>query len=100
MSVHNDGVTEVHYAGLDHMATEIGTQAKNLEASLDQIKREIQKVSGMWEGEAHKAYIDKQTEWDNNARAIHEALVAIGHAVHAAGGDYMGGDKKAASYFM
>jgi WXG100 family type VII secretion target len=54
----------------------------------------------MWEGEAHQAYIKRQAEWDREARAIHEALHAIGRAVHAAGGDYMGGDKKAASYFQ
>ncbi|MGW0207949.1 WXG100 family type VII secretion target [Streptomyces sp. NPDC003233] len=93
-------MTEVHYDGLDQMATEIANQAKNLEASLDEIKREVQRVSGMWEGEAHQVYIKKQTEWDQEARALHEALRAIGRAVHAAGGDYMGGDKKAASYFQ
>ncbi|WP_159032996.1 hypothetical protein [Streptomyces fodineus] len=43
---------------------------------------------------------EKQTEWDNEARVIHAALRAIGHAVHLAGGDHMGGDKKAAGYFM
>lgn len=100
MGVNNSGVTEVHYDGLDQMATEIANQAQKLEASLGEIKREVQKVSGMWEGEAHQAYIRKQTEWDTAARAIHESLLAIGRAVHAAGGDYMGGDKKAASYFQ
>ncbi|MFG3206231.1 WXG100 family type VII secretion target [Streptomyces sp. NPDC048192] len=100
MGVNNSGVTEVHYDGLDHIATEIANQAKNLEASLETIKREVQNVSGMWEGEAHQAYIKRQAEWDREARAIHEALHAIGRAVHAAGGDYMGGDKKAASYFQ
>ncbi|MBX7550484.1 WXG100 family type VII secretion target [Streptomyces sp. NPDC004232] len=100
MGINNSDVTEVHYDGLDQMATEIATQARNLEASLEVIKGEVQKVSGMWEGEAHQAYIRKQAEWDKEARAIHEALHAIGRAVHAAGGDYMGGDKKAASYFQ
>jgi WXG100 family type VII secretion target len=100
MGINHSGVTEVHYDGLDHMATEIANQARKLEASLEVIKGEVQKVSGMWEGEAHQAYIRKQTEWDQEARALHEALVSIGRAVHAAGGDYMGGDKKAASYFQ
>ncbi|MFY4718554.1 WXG100 family type VII secretion target [Streptomyces sp. LaBMicrA B280] len=96
----NDGVTEVHYNGLDQTATEIGKAAEGLEAALAKIKHEIQNVSGMWEGEAHTAYVHQMAAWDREARGIHEALVAIGHAVHAAGGDYMGGDKKAASYFM
>jgi WXG100 family type VII secretion target len=100
MGTHNSGVTEVHYDGLDHIATQIGLQAEKLEASLEAIKHGVQKVSGMWEGEAHRAYTEQQAAWDREARGIHEALVAIGRAVHAAGGDYMGGDKKAASYFM
>ena len=100
MSGHNSGVTKVHYDGLDDMATKIGKAAEHLEASLEAIKREVQNVSGMWEGEAHTAYTEQQAAWDREAQGIHQALVAIGHAVHAAGGDYMGGDKKAASYFM
>jgi WXG100 family type VII secretion target len=100
MGANNSGVTEVHYDGLDQMATEIANQAQKLEASLEAIKREVQNVSGMWEGEAHHTYTEQQAAWDREARGIHEALVAIGRAVHAAGGDYMGGDKKAASYFQ
>ncbi|MEV5875500.1 WXG100 family type VII secretion target [Streptomyces sp. NPDC052101] len=100
MGVNHDGVTEVHYDRLDEMATQIGHQAEKVEASLEAIKHKIQQVSSMWEGEAHHAYITEQTKWDKEARGIHEALRAIGHAIHAAGGDYMGGDKKAASYFL
>ncbi|MEU9989373.1 WXG100 family type VII secretion target [Streptomyces sp. NPDC048045] len=93
-------MTEVHYDRLDEMATQIGQQASQLEAGLEAIKSKVQQVSSMWEGEAHNTYREQQTAWDREARGIHEALVAIGHAVHAAGGDYMGGDKKAASYFQ
>ncbi|MFC7867094.1 WXG100 family type VII secretion target [Streptomyces murinus] len=96
----NDGVTEVNYKHLDDTATRIADTASKLEAGLEEIKREVQGVAGMWEGEAHTAYVHQMAAWDREARSIHEALVAIGHAVHAAGGDYLGGDKKAASYYL
>ncbi|MCX4642791.1 MULTISPECIES: WXG100 family type VII secretion target [Streptomyces] len=89
----------VKYGGLDATATELGTQAKRLEADLAEIKQAVANVAGLWEGEAHEAYARKQAEWDREARGIHAALESIGHKVHQAGGDYMGGDKKAASYF-
>ncbi|MFG2605099.1 WXG100 family type VII secretion target [Streptomyces sp. NPDC048514] len=93
-------MTEVHYDRLDEMATQIGQQAQKLEQGLEAIKSKVQSVSSMWEGEAHNTYVQEQAAWDREARGIHEALVAIGKVVHAAGGDYMGGDKKAASYFQ
>jgi WXG100 family type VII secretion target len=100
MSVHHDGVTEVHYGRLDEMATQIGKTAEQLEAGLEAIKSKVAQVSSMWEGEAHHTYTQQQADWDREAQGIHQALRAIGHAIHAAGGDYMGGDKKAASYFL
>jgi hypothetical protein len=39
-------------------------------------------------------------KWDKEAADIHQALMQIGQVVARAGGDYMGGDKKAAGYFL
>lgn len=100
MGVNNSGDLEVTYGSLDETATRLANEAKELEASLEAIKQKVNGVSGMWEGEAHSAYALKQAAWDREARAIHEALVSIGRVVHQAGGDYRGGDKKAAGYFM
>ncbi|MET7360895.1 WXG100 family type VII secretion target [Streptomyces sp. NPDC005562] len=90
----------VKYSGLDDIATELGIQAKQLEADLADIKRAVAKVAEGWEGEAHTRYVGKQKEWDDRAAAIHRALVEIGHKVGQAGGDYKGGDLKGASYFQ
>lgn len=100
MGVNNSGELEVSYGSLDETATRLANEAKQLEASLEAIKQKVNSVSDMWVGEAHAAYTQKQAAWDREARSIHEALVAISRVVHQAGGDYQGGDKKAASYFM
>ncbi|WP_225840075.1 WXG100 family type VII secretion target [Streptomyces sp. NK08204] len=100
MGVNNSGELEVSYQGLDETATQLANHAKRLEESLEAIKQKVASVAGMWEGEAHNAYTEQQAAWDREAKGIHEALMAIGKVVHAAGGDYLGGDKKAASYYM
>ncbi|MEU5577570.1 MULTISPECIES: WXG100 family type VII secretion target [Streptomyces] len=98
-NVHLDELA-VKYGGLDAITTELGIQAKQLEADLADIKRAVAKVAEGWEGEAHTAYTVKQKEWDKHVEAIHRALVEIGQKVGQAGGDYRGGDLKGASYFQ
>ncbi|WP_225823242.1 WXG100 family type VII secretion target [Streptomyces naphthomycinicus] len=100
MSSQNLGDLEVSYHNLDHTATQLADHARRLEESLEAIKQKVAGVADMWEGEAHTTYTEQQTAWDREANGIHEALVAIGKVVHAAGGDYQGGDRKAAGYFM
>ncbi|UYQ64755.1 WXG100 family type VII secretion target [Streptomyces peucetius] len=90
----------VKYGALDATATVLGNQAKKLEEDLAAIKAAMASVAAGWEGEAHAAYVQEQGKWDQQARIIHDALDGIGRIVRNAGGDYMGGDKKAASYFL
>ncbi|MBJ7907522.1 WXG100 family type VII secretion target [Streptomyces sp. NPDC004549] len=100
MSVNNSGELEVTYQSLDETATQLANHAKRLEESLEAIKQKVAGVASMWEGEAHTVYAERQADWDKQAKGIHEALMAISRVVHSAGGDYLGGDKKAASYYM
>ncbi|GHH88025.1 hypothetical protein GCM10018793_66060 [Streptomyces sulfonofaciens] len=89
----------VKYGGLDAMATELGNQAKRLETDLEDIKAAVARAATGWEGEAHTTYTTVQQAWNKDAKIIHEALMSITRLVHNAGGDYRGGDLKAASYF-
>ncbi|MEU1281941.1 WXG100 family type VII secretion target [Streptomyces sp. NPDC005805] len=89
----------VRYGALDATATVLGNQAKKLEQDLQDIKTAVATVAAGWEGEAHTFYTEQQAIWDKEAQDIHQALTQITAIVARAGGDYMGGDKKAASYF-
>ncbi|MEU9185088.1 WXG100 family type VII secretion target [Streptomyces sp. NPDC048484] len=90
----------VTYDALDRAATTLGDEAKKLENDLGEIKRMVARVAAGWEGDAHQMYTEQQTAWDKEANDIHQALVGIARVVGQAGGDYMGGDKKAASYYL
>ncbi|WP_255955533.1 WXG100 family type VII secretion target [Streptomyces odontomachi] len=89
----------VKYGGLDAMATELGNQANKLEQDLHDIRSAVHAAAQGWEGDAHTTYREVQQAWDKDAQVIHKALADITRLVHNAGGDYRGGDKKAASYF-
>lgn len=99
MGMNSQDELVVKYGALDATATELGNQAKQLEQDLEDIKKAVASVAAGWQGEAHTFYVEMQQKWDKEAKDIHQALLAISQVVARAGGDYMGGDKKAASYF-
>ncbi|MEU3045467.1 WXG100 family type VII secretion target [Streptomyces sp. NPDC006984] len=99
MGMHSSDELVVKYGALDATATVLANQAKRLEEDLRSIKTAVASVAAGWEGEAHTFYVEQQAKWDKEAEDIHRALTQIAQVVANAGGDYMGGDKKAASYF-
>jgi WXG100 family type VII secretion target len=90
----------VTYDALDVAATTIGNEAKALEQDLEELKQMVVKSLQYWEGEAQGTFDEKLRKWDKEANDIHTALTGIGHVVRMAGGEYMEGDKQAASYFL
>ncbi|MEU9579979.1 WXG100 family type VII secretion target [Streptomyces chilikensis] len=99
MSMSQDELA-VKYGGLDAITTELGNQAQKLEEDLGALKSAIAQAASGWEGEAATMFQQSMVEWDRHANAIHQALMQIGQKVGAAGGDYRGGDLKAAGYFQ
>jgi len=99
MVSNGDGLL-VTYDGLDQAATQIGNEAKTLEADLEELKQLVVKSQEYWAGEAQGTFGEKLQKWDKEASDIHTALKSIGHVVGTSGGTYMDGDKKAASYFQ
>ncbi|WP_338701180.1 WXG100 family type VII secretion target [Streptomyces sp. Q6] len=99
MASNADGLT-VKYDGLDMAATTIGNEAKALESDLAELRQLVVRSQEYWAGEAQSKFGEKLQKWDKEADDIHQALTGIGHTVHTSGGDYMAGDKKAASYFQ
>ncbi|MFI0242697.1 WXG100 family type VII secretion target [Streptomyces sp. NPDC016845] len=99
MVSNGDGLL-VTYDGLDSAATQIGNEAKTLESDLQELKQLVIKSQEYWAGEARGTFGEKLAKWDKEAADIHAALQSIGHVVGTSGGQYMDGDKKAASYFQ
>ncbi len=89
----------VKYGTLDALATELGNLAKQLESDLTALKKGVHDAAEGWAGDAYDSFQRKSKEWDSHTSAIHQALLSITQKVHQVGGDYRGGDKKAASFF-
>ncbi|MBC9711761.1 WXG100 family type VII secretion target [Streptomyces sp. TRM66268-LWL] len=99
MAFNDPGELLVKYGTLDEMTTGLGNEAKRLDECLAALRRAVVTVAGGWEGTSQEAFAGEMKTWDADAGAIHQALKEIGAIVARAGGDYMAGDKKAASYF-
>ncbi|MFK4108742.1 WXG100 family type VII secretion target [Streptomyces sp. NPDC004673] len=99
MANNNEGLS-VTYDGLDFAATKIGNEAQQLETDLSELRAMVASSLQYWEGQAQGTFNDKLHRWDKEAKDIHQALTGIGHVVGESGGTYMGGDKKASSYFL
>ena len=96
----NNGDTlVVKYSSLEAAANAIEGQSKQLEEDLAAIKSAIANVAGLWEGEAKTAYDTAQQGWDNDARAIHDALSNISRRVHDASISYRASDKRGRANF-
>lgn len=95
----DDGTMVVTYSSLEQAAGDIRKQGKALETSLSDIQAKIRSISDLWAGEAREAYNIAQKQWDNEARAIHQALEQIASAVQTAGPAYHAGDKRGAANF-
>ncbi|MHC0433749.1 WXG100 family type VII secretion target [Streptomyces sp. O3] len=100
MATNNPDELAVKYGGLDAITTVLGNQAKKLDDDLRALKTAMERVAAGWEGEAHRAFTRQQKQWDADATAIHTALKEISRRVTDAGGDYRGGDLRAAGYFQ
>ncbi|WP_200307293.1 WXG100 family type VII secretion target [Streptomyces adelaidensis] len=99
MGNNTDGLS-VTYDALDITATKIATEARDLETDLQELKRLVESSRQYWEGDSQDAFNAKLKRWDTEATDIHTALTGIGHVVATAGGTYMEGDKKGASYLQ
>ncbi|WP_055714852.1 WXG100 family type VII secretion target [Streptomyces torulosus] len=90
----------VKYGTLDALTTELGNLARDFENQIQALKADVEKIAEGWGGEAHEAFKTQHKDWDTHANGIRGALMAIGHRIGDAGGDYRGGDLKGASYFL
>ncbi|MER5436521.1 WXG100 family type VII secretion target [Streptomyces sp. NPDC002588] len=99
MGRNTDGLN-VTYDGLDFAATKIANEAKQLDQDLQELKQLVLNSKQYWQGDAAQHFDEKLARWDKEATDIHTALTGIGHVVFTAGGTYMEGDKKAASYLQ
>ena len=88
---------KVSFAGLTQGAADIGRSASMIESHLDQLKRDIGKLTATWTGDAATQYQDHQRNWDQAAAALKQVLASIGTAVGQAAQDDSDGERNTAN---
>ncbi|MFH8365255.1 WXG100 family type VII secretion target [Streptomyces sp. NPDC018031] len=99
MTINNLDEIAVQYGSLASAAESIRNSARRLRGDIETIQGEVARVAEAWEGEAHNAYAQVQTNWDMQADGLHNTLMKIAALVEQASADYQTTDKKAATYF-
>jgi early secretory antigenic target protein ESAT-6 len=88
------GEIKVGFGEIAAAASTITTQSKEIDTVLDDIRREVVRVLGSWEGEGSETYKASQDKWDAAAADLNAVLAAIGTAVQQAGEAYQQAEKQ------
>ncbi|MEU7479352.1 WXG100 family type VII secretion target [Lentzea sp. NPDC042327] len=88
------GEIKVEFGQIAQAASTITTQSKEIDGVLDEIRAEVVRVLGTWEGEGSDTYKQSQEKWDNAAADLNSVLAAIGTAVQQAGEAYQQAEKQ------
>ncbi|KOV80615.1 WXG100 family type VII secretion target [Nocardia sp. NRRL S-836] len=88
------GEIAVKFGEIAQAASTISTQSKEIDAVLDDIRQEVTRVLGTWEGEGSETYKASQDKWDKAAADLNSVLAAIGTAVQQAGDAYQQAEKQ------
>ncbi|MET9631562.1 WXG100 family type VII secretion target [Lentzea sp. NPDC006480] len=88
---------KVSFAELANAAGSISSSAQQVQQQLDDLRDQVTKVMGSYEGEAAAAYQQKQSQWDKSAADLQSVLSSIGIAVRDAGQAYEAAEKSNAN---
>lgn len=85
---------QVTFAEIAQTASTISSSATQVDGQLDELRAEVTKTLGGYQGEAREAYEAAQAKWDAAAADLQKVLAAIGVAVQQAGEAYEAAEKK------
>jgi 6 kDa early secretory antigenic target len=90
----SDGTLVVDFAALRHASGEIQTALNRLESQLSELERDAAPLVATWEGEAKRAYGDRQTKWRQAAADLSAILRNIKQALDESAVDYQHTEKR------
>ncbi|KWW98123.1 WXG100 family type VII secretion target [Carbonactinospora thermoautotrophica] len=79
---------KVSFSTLEGGAQSCRSTAGQIRQQLDDLRAEVQRLAGEWEGEAQAAYQAKQQQWDQAAGDLQQVLERIATALSEAAQQY------------
>jgi WXG100 family type VII secretion target len=78
----------VSFAALESARADVAQTATRISGRLDELRRFLAPLAGMWDGRAAQDYQARQRQWDTAATDLAAVLGQIGVAVGAANDGY------------
>src|SRR5690348_5346114 len=86
--------TQVDFGGLGQGSAGILATHRALQASLDDLERQLEPMLGTWDGQAKEAYFQQKQKWDSAAQAMAQILHQMGRAVDEANNNYQAAENQ------
>ncbi|MEU9077538.1 WXG100 family type VII secretion target [Kitasatospora sp. NPDC004745] len=78
----------VNFETVHHAAEEVRASAGRIDHLLNDLKSDVQKVSGSWQGAAQQGYQTYQTQWDTRAADLQKVCAQIATSLDNAATSY------------
>jgi 6 kDa early secretory antigenic target len=96
----NDGVLVVSFPALQQASADIQKALSRLDSQLGQLERDAAPLVSSWDGEAKKAYEQRQARWRSASQDLQAMLRDIKSAVDESAADYQSTEKRNTNLFQ
>jgi early secretory antigenic target protein ESAT-6 len=96
----NDGVLVVSFPALQQASADIQKALNTLDAQLGQLERDAAPLVASWDGEAKRAYEQRQAKWRSASQDLQAMLREIKIAVDESAADYLNTEKRNTRLFQ
>ncbi|UNS99332.1 WXG100 family type VII secretion target [Streptomyces tubbatahanensis] len=84
---------------MEEAAKAIEKLGGDLNEDLGEIRKQVEGISSVWDGEAKTAYQETMRKWDHQTSEVHQALQQIAKVIRLGKDGYQATDLKAAKWF-
>jgi early secretory antigenic target protein ESAT-6 len=96
----NDAVLVVSFPALQQASADIQKALNTLDAQLGQLERDAAPLVASWDGEAKRAYEQRQAKWRSASQDLQAMLREIKIAVDESAADYLNTEKRNTRLFQ
>ena len=96
----NDGTLLVNFSSLQQAGTDINRALTTLRTQLEQLEADGKRLYDTWDGDAQRAYTERQRKWQTAAADLTSILQNIQGAVHRSAEDYISTERQATQRFQ
>lgn len=94
-----DGI-RVQHAGLDQAAADLYDTVKKIDARMNDLESDLERLRSGWAGNARASYDQAKLKWDWAIQEMKDLLDETSKSVYQSNQEYMDADKRGAQAFQ